>query len=153
MRIALSILGGLFLLLCAVVVALVGFAAHEGKGLDGSSKAYVEETVPVILSTWSKDELLKRASPQLLSTLEHDPELIDQLFRKLSGLGALRTFDDVRGDSNISYTTQDGKVVTAAYTAKATFAQGDARIAIRLIQTPAGWQILFFHVDSPIFME
>lgn len=153
MRRALSILGGLFLFLCVVVVSFLGFAAHQGKGLDQSSKAYVEETVPVILSTWSKDELIKRASPQLLSAVRDQPELLDQLFQKLSGLGALRTFDDVRGDSNISYTTREGKVITAAYTAKAKFDEGDAQISIRLIQTPAGWQLLSFHVNSPIFVQ
>src|SRR5262249_58990148 len=57
---ALSIIGGLFLAFVVLVAGLLGYSAYQGPGLDASSKAYVEENVPAILSSWSKDELLKR---------------------------------------------------------------------------------------------
>lgn len=150
----LSILGGLFLVLIVAVAGFVGYAAYQGQGLDASSKAYVEANVPPILSTWSKDELLKRSSPQLLKIVDEKPGQIDQLFQKLAKLGAMRTFGGVKGDSNTSFTTQNGKVITASYTATATFENGEAQVAVRLIQSPSGqWQFLFFHVNSPIFLQ
>ncbi len=149
----LSIVGGIFLLVVLVVAGFVGYAAYQGQGLDASSKAYVEANVPPIISTWSKDELLKRSSPQLLKIINKDPMQVDQLFNKLSKLGALRSFGDVKGESNVSYTTQNGKVITASYTATAKFENGDAHIAIRLIQVSGQWQFLLLNINSPLFLQ
>jgi hypothetical protein len=153
MRKVLSIVGAFFLLLVLIVAGFIGYAAYQGQALDASSKAYVEANVPAIISTWSKDELLKRSSPQLLKVINEKPELLDQLFEKLSKLGAMRTFSDVKGDSNVSYTTHNGKVTTASYTATAKFENGEAQIAIRLIQLSDQWQFLLFNVNSPLFLQ
>jgi hypothetical protein len=150
----LSIIGGLFLVLVLFVAGFFGYAASQGRGLDASSKAYVEENIPAIISTGSKDELLKRSSPQLLTIINEKPEQLDQLFQKLSTLGPMLSFGEVKGDSNVSYTTQNGKVTTAAYVATAKFKNGEGRISARLIQSPAGqWQLLLFHVDAPLFIQ
>lgn len=150
----LSIIGGLFLILVLLIAGFFGYAAYQGRGLDASSKAYAEENIPAIISTWSKDELLKRSSPQLLKIVNEKPEQLDQLFQKLSKLGAMQSFGEVKGDSNVSYTTQNGKVTTATYVAAAKFKDGEGRITARLIQSPGGqWQFLLFHVDSPLFLQ
>jgi hypothetical protein len=149
----LSIVGSLFLLLVLVAGGFIGYAAYQGKGLDASSKAYVEANVPPIISLWSKDELLKRSSPQLLKIVNEKPEQLDQLFLKLSKLGALRSFGDVKGDSNVSYTTQNGKATTASYVATAKYENGEAQISIRLIQLAGQWQFLNFYVNSPLFLQ
>jgi hypothetical protein len=150
----LSIIGGLFLVLVLFVVGFFGYAAYQGRALDASSKAYVEENIPAIISTWSKDELLKRSSPQLLTIMNEKPEQLDRLFQKLSTLGPMLSFGDAKGESNVSYTTQNGKVTTAAYVTTAKFKNGDGRISTRLIQSPASqWQILLFNVDAPLFLQ
>jgi hypothetical protein len=150
----LSVIGGLFLVLVLLIAGFFGYAAYQGRGLDASSKAYVEENIPAIISTWSKDELLKRSSPQLLTIINEKPEQLDRLFQKLSTLGPMLSFGEVKGDSNVSYTTQNGKVTTAAYVAAAKFKNGEGRISARLIQSPAGqWQFLLFHVDAPLFLQ
>ncbi len=150
----LSIVGGFFLVLVLVAAGFFGYAAYQGRGLDASSKAYVEANVPPIISTWSKEELLKRSSPQLLKVINEKPEQLEQLFQKLSKLGTMQTFGDIKGDANISVTTQNGKVITAAYMCAAKFENGEAKIAVRLIQSPSGqWQFLLFNVNSPIFLK
>lgn len=149
----LSIVGGLFLLLILVVAGFVGYALYQGRGLDASSKAYVEANVPSIISTWSKDELLKRASPQLQKIINEKPEQLDQVFQMLSKLGAMQSFGDIKGDSHVSYTTQDGKVTTASYIATAKFENGEGRISVRLIQLSGQWQFLLFNVNSPLFFQ
>jgi hypothetical protein len=153
MRKVLSIIGVIFVVLVLVGAGFVGFAAYQGRGLDASSKAYVEENIPAIISTWSKDEFLSRASPQLLKIIDDKPGLIDLLFKKFVLLGAMKSFGDVKGDSNVFYSTQNGKVVTANYTATAKFENGDAQIAIRLIQTSGKWQLLLFNINSPLFLQ
>ena len=149
----LSIIGGFFLVLVIVVIGFVGYAAYQGRGLDASSKEYVEANVPTIISTWSKEELLKRSSPQLLKTINEKPEQLDQLFQKLSKLGAMQSFGDVKGASNVSYTTQNGKVTTASYVASAKFVNGEGHITVRLIQLSGQWQFLLFNVNSPMFLQ
>ena len=153
MRKFLTVVGGVSVLLVLVVAAFIGYAAYQGRGLDASSKAYVESNIPTILGTWSKDELLKRASPQLLKVLGEKPGQIDQVFQKLTKLGAMKAFTDVKGDSNVSYTTQNGKVTTANYIAHAKFENGEGQVSIRLIQVADQWQVLRLHIDSPLLME
>lgn len=146
MKTVLMILGVLFLILIIAVAGFVGYAAYVGTQLDASSKAYVDASVPAIISTWSKDELIKRASPQLLKSASD--EQIEDLFTKLSEeLGPFQSYDGSKGDSNVSYTTQDGKVTTASYTANASFQNGKVDIEIKLIQTNGEWLLLGFHVS------
>jgi hypothetical protein len=60
----------------------------------------------------------------------------------------------VKGDANISYTTENGKLIIAAYVVTTKFKNGEGRITARLIQSPAGqWQFLLFHIDSPLFLQ
>ncbi|PKO76010.1 MAG: hypothetical protein CVU21_15330 [Betaproteobacteria bacterium HGW-Betaproteobacteria-15] len=153
MRRFLSIIGGLFLLLILVVAGFIGYALYQGRGLDASSKAYVEANIPPIISTWSKDELLKRSSPQLQKIISEKPEQLDQLFQMLSKLGAMQSFGDIKGDSKVSYTTQDGKVTTASYIATAKFENGEGRISVNLILLSGQWQLLLFNVNSPLFLQ
>jgi hypothetical protein len=147
----LEIIGGLFIVLVLVVTTFFGYTAYQGTRLDRSSKEYFEENVPSIISTWSKDELLKRSSPNILRT---DPEQLDKLFKRLSSLGPMQSIGEAKGDSNVDYSTQNGKVTTAAYVATAHFKNGEARIRARLILSPAGqWQFSSFNVDSPLFLQ
>ncbi len=153
MKKVLTILGGVFLILLLGVAVFVGYAAYQGQALDASSKAYVEQNVPPIVSTWSKDELLKRSSPQMLEMARKNPEDLDRLFLRLSKLGSLQSLGEVKGDSSVSYTTRDGKTVTASYVANARFEKGSARITVRIIQLSGNWQFLFFNVSSPLFLQ
>ena len=152
MKKILTILGAISLVVIVALVAFAGFTAFQGRELDASSKAYIEANIPPILSTWSKDELLKRSSPQLLKILNEKPDQLDLLFQKFAKLGGLRSFDDIRGDANISYTTQEGKVVTAAYQAHAKFENGEGRVSIRLVQVSGQWQLLLININSPLFL-
>ena len=97
---------------------------------------------------------MKRSSPQLQKVLNEKPEQVDQVFQKLSKLGPMQNFGQVKGDSNVAYTTKDGKITTAAYVAAAKFKNGEGRITVRLIQSPAGqWQFALFMLNSPLFLQ
>jgi hypothetical protein len=148
---ALAIFGGTVLVLILGFAGFFFYFSRIGPGLDASSKAYVDSVVPVIVNTWSVEALEKRASPQFLKLANHDQTVM--LFRKLSQLGALKRYHGAQGDSNISYTTKDGKVISAKYLARATFQNGDAEIRVFLIQIENEWRILGFFVNSPIFLK
>ncbi len=151
MKRILTWLGGVFVVLVGIAGALFGYVAYKGSTLDASSKAYVDESVRAIVSTWSKPELLKRASPQLRKVIQANQ--LDQLFGKLSQLGAFQNYEGSKGDANVSLTTQAGEVITATYVATARFEKGPAEVRIRLIQNDGHWQILNFFVNSPIFLQ
>ena len=120
-----------------------------GRQLDISSKAYVDQSVPSIIRTWSKDELLVRASKELSETLTD--QQWDSFFSQISRLGKLQKYEGSQGQSLIELTPDHGKVVTATYTASATFEHGRANIMIRLIQRNGRWLIMNFHVNVPVF--
>ena len=149
----LSIVGGIFLLIIFNAAGFIGYGAYLGNRLDASSKAYVEENVPAIVSTWSKDELQKRASPQLQDILNEHPAELEQLFQKLSRLGTLKRLQDVKGKSNVSYTADHGKIITASYVATGKFEHGEAKIAMRLVQNSGQWQFLLLNITSPLFLQ
>jgi hypothetical protein len=144
-------LGVAFLVFVVVAGALIGYFVYVGSSLDASSKAFVDASVPSIVSTWSREELLTRAAPELLKVV--NDEQLDLLFAKLSRLGRLQSYEGSRGDSHISFTTWAGRVVTASYVASATFDKGPAQVTIRLIEHDGRWQILHFQVYSPIFLQ
>ena len=151
MKKVLIILGILFVIGIAAVAGFIGIIAYNGTKLDASSKEYVDQAIPPIISTWSEVELLDRASPELKAIATKDQ--IVPLFKKLSELGKLKKYQGSKGDSFMSYSTQDGKRITAKYVANALFENGEASINIQLIQHDGKWQILNFHVNSPVFLR
>lgn len=153
MKKILLIFGTSCLILIIVAAYFIGYGLYQGQGLDESSKEYVEANVPPIVSTWSKEELLKRSSPELLQVLNQKPGEIDQIFLKLSRLGILNSFGDVKGEAKLDYTTNKGKVITASYVATAKFEHGEGQITVFLIQQSGQWQFLSFNVNSPLFLQ
>ena len=128
-------------------------SCNTGTGLDASSKAYVDTSVPAIVSPWSKEELLKHSSPQLIEVVNKNPGQLDQLFAKLATLGAMQQYQGPAGQANLFFDFSKGKIVTAKYVAHAKFEHGDAEIQVQLVQASGEWQIINFHVNSPIFLR
>jgi len=148
-----QILGGIFLVLVVIVAVLIGVGVYQGTRLDSSSKAYVEVNVKPVVETWSKEELLKRASPELIEILGKDPDQVDRLFTKLAKLGALKSLSEPKGQAVISVKNDTGKVVSATYTETGEFENGHADFNIRLIQRDGQWRFLGFYVNSPIMLQ
>ncbi len=146
-----TILGGIFAVL--IVVAVVGFFVlnHFGAGLDEESKTYVDSNLPRILTDWNADEMMNRASPELMKVAPK--EKIEELFKVFSEkLGPLKEYKGSRGQSNVSVTTQEGKVITGSYIANAVFEKAPATIQFRIIKHDSQWQILEFRVNSDALM-
>jgi len=141
------ILGSIFLAIIVLGAIGIAFVAVRGNALDKESKAYADSAIPAIVTTWSEKELLNRASPELKQAATADQ--LDRLFRWISGLGQLQKCEAAQGQALMSATTQSGKMISAQYTAKATFQKGEATIKLGLIKHGDQWQILNFHVDSP----
>ncbi len=138
----LKALGIVSLSLLAALGMALAYGAYAGSRLDASSKAFVEQAVHAISANWAPSEVLALASPQLRAAL-HDEDLKATLLT-LSRLGQLRTFDGARGGSEMSFSSTNGRVITANYVATATFENAAAEIHMRLIQVDGHWKLLEF---------
>lgn len=146
---ALAIVGGIVVLVLAMSAGLSGYAIYQGRGLDESSRQYVEQNIPPVLATWSRDELLQRGSPRLLKVAADRPAEVEHFFKKLSTLGALQSFGELKGGADVTYTEDQGKTITANYVATAKFANADAKVSVGLVRISGQWRIQLFRVDSP----
>jgi hypothetical protein len=157
MKKALLIFGAVSLAVMLVVLigigAIFAHAAYEGPHLDASSKTFVNESVPVIVGSWSTTELRQRASPELLKLLDDHPGELEKLFAKLSTLGPLVTYDGAKGESQFIFNIPHGNTVTAIYVADVKFKNGDATVNVRLIQQFGEWKFYNFNVNSPSFLK
>jgi hypothetical protein len=143
MKTTLIIVSVMVLVLLILVVAGFGYVSYEGEKNDASSKAYADESIPAIVSNWSKDELVKRESPQLSQAASDDQ--LTTLFEKLSMLGPMESYDGAQGQAHMRI-SRSGLKVTAAYVAQATFQKSKAEIKINLIQVDGAWLIQGFGV-------
>ncbi|MGH7376960.1 MAG: hypothetical protein ACREKK_06035, partial [Candidatus Methylomirabilales bacterium] len=130
---------------------IVGFGLHRlwnyGSQLDTGSKSYVDEVVPRIVSSWNSQELMQRASPQLISAAP--PEKVKKVFQAFSDrFGSLKSYDGSRGEARVFVSPQTGKVTTASYVVDATFERAKASIHVNLIVRDGRWEIVGFHVNS-----
>ena len=140
---------GLILALALLTaVGSVGYLFYVGPRFDASSKAYMDQNVPIILSRWSEQALWERAAPELKRVVTE--EQLKGLFGKFSGaLGNLKTYEGSSGEATIAFLFNKGQVVSARYTAKTSFENGPALIDVGLIEHEGQWQILRFYVNSP----
>jgi len=109
--------------LVVVIAAFIGYAASTGRALDRESKAYVDDVVPAIVSSWNEQELLSRASPEFhRAAVSAD---VARLFCWFRMLGRLEKYEGSKGQASIGLMPQTGKVVSANYIAKAVFDAGE----------------------------
>lgn len=138
-------LGALTLIVIVVAGVGLGVLAYKGSVLDAESKDFVDAAVPAIVGSWSKEQLLERATPELRENAR--PDDLRALFDAFSRLGSLVEYEGAKGDANMSYMTGTGSVVSASYVAKARFQNGDAVFRIVLLKRDGHWMIHNFRVD------
>jgi hypothetical protein len=130
----------------AIVAIVIGgvLIAKKGIGLDADAKAYVDSAVVAICSNWDQQQLIDRASPELMAAVK--PGELQALFERLSSAGPLSKYEGSSGQASIMVYNGNSKI-TAKYVAKALFAHSEGTITISLIQNDGKWRILGFHVD------
>lgn len=130
-----------------IVAIVIGgvMVAKKGIGLDADAKAYVDSAVVAICANWDQQQLIDRASPELMAAVK--PGELPALFEKLSSAGPLSKYEGSNGQATMMVYNGNSKI-TAKYVAKALFARGgEGTINISLIQSDGKWRILGFHVD------
>lgn len=151
MKKALTIAGYLILSCALLAIAGIGSLSVFGTSLDRESKAYVDASVPAIISAWSTEEIRKRASIELDQDLDYDELAMD--FEYLSGLGKLEEYRGATGEATIIIGLTRGFEITADYVARADFESGSVEIPITLVRRGGTWQILDFTITPLEYSE
>ncbi len=147
MKKALSVLGGLFLVLLLAGGGMVAYAAFEGSKLDAESKAYVEATLPRVLSNPTSENFL---SFMPAKEKEHFNSAEMEKFGSYMNLtlGAFQSCDNVKGDSLLMLSSPNGESITARYLARCHFNKASITASISLRKTGDAWGLLGVHFDT-----
>ena len=145
MRRLFFVLGSLALILIAVIAGGISILFYQGNALDRESKAYVDAAIPAITADWSSQQLLARATPELRANA--NPEQLNALFDRLSRYGHLVRYEGATGQANFFYKIGSGSTISAAYSAKAHFENGDLIFRIALMKRNGAWKIYGFHFE------
>ena len=120
--------------------------------LDREATAYIQDAVPKIVTNWNSQELVDRATTELLAGEPRDK--IDRLFVKFQRLGTFKHLDKPEGIvEGWTYTGMGGTVTRGNYTAKAEFEKGNATIKIQLRRVGDTWKISGFHINSDALLS
>ena len=151
MKKLLIILGGIFagIIVLLVIVAIV-FIPRTLK-LDKEATVYISDNTPIMVAGWNPQNLIDRASPELLSDVK-SPDEWSRLFALFQKLGSLKHLDPPKGVVFSGAETGKGSYTVGNYTAKATFENGSAVISIQLLRAGTEWKINGFHINSEAFL-
>ena len=143
-----KILYGLGLVSLLLVVTLIGgiaVIAYNGNKLDSESKSFVDAAVPAISTNWSQKDLLERASPEFVQSVSTDQ--LKAGFDQFAMLGHLTRYEGSQGEANMAFLSGAGSSVSASYTAKARFENGEAVFRIALVKRDGNWLIQGFNIS------
>lgn len=147
MRRFLQIFGVIALIVVAALAGAIGTLAYNGRELDLESSSFVDAAVPAISKNWDKQEFLMRISPEFLHAT--NTAQLDRYFDLFSTLGHLVDYEGPTGGSNMNFNAGSGGDITASYTARARFENGDAEIRLGLVKLGGRWMINSWNV-TPI---
>jgi len=145
------------ILIVVSLIAVFLMLNYVGTELDKKSHVYVDETVPAIITSWDSQELINRASPELIEVAPK--EKVESLFKQYSDkLGQLKEYKSSEGEvgMHLDIICQQGMLcqrTTANYVAKAVFEKGLATIEIGMILKNNKWEIYYFSIMSDAFFQ
>src|SRR5271166_5347354 len=128
---------GIFLLGILVLAGVAfGLLLLKGRALNAESKAYVDETVPAIVKTWSQEELLAHAAPQF--AVRFQAAEAQRGFGQMSRLGGLTRYIGSRGSANITFGKWNYAIV-AQYQAECEFEHGAGIVELDIVKDHGTW--------------
>jgi hypothetical protein len=129
----------------AAIAAAGGFSMALQLGPD--SKAYVDQTVPQIVKAWNTQDLVDRASPELLKAVDRGQ--LDKIFETSSQrLGYLKAYaGSWQESSDVSLLDVTGSHASYVYLTEVVFEKGGATIEIGISKRYGIRALLGFSTD------
>lgn len=151
MKKLLTVLGGIFAgIILLLLIAAIIFIPHA-LVLDKDATRYIAENTPAVVNGWNPQNLIDRASPELLSSVKSREEW-DRLFAFFRQLGSLKHLDPAKGAVYSGAYSGQGTYTIGNYTVQAVFEKGSAVISVQLLRAGATWKINGFHINSDAFL-
>ncbi len=135
----LKVLGGIAL---AVIVLIIGSMIWAGVSLGPLIKeatAFTDEAVPAIAAKWDREELIKRASPELKANLTRED--LDNVYTVFASFGPLVKYNGSTCMVSAMMTTQSGRTMTASCLATAKCQNADIQVRLALTKQHDAWAI------------
>ena len=142
-----TILGVIFAVIIVIIVIAAAIFIPRTLKLDREATAYIQDAVPRIVTNWNSQELVDRATPELLAAGK-SREKIDNIFVMFQRLGSFKHLDKPEGTVVSSAFTGTGMVTIGNYKTQAEFEKGEAMIEIQLRRVGDTWKINGFHINS-----
>jgi hypothetical protein len=145
MKKILTILGVIFI--CLIVAGAIVFSGlhYYAKELDKEAKAYIDEVIPSIATSWNSKELINYASPEFLQAVP--AKKIELLFDAFSEqMGPLKDYKGATGRVKIRISPRGKPIIKADYLAEAVFEKAPAKIQVQMIRRNHKWEIVGFLV-------
>ena len=146
-----TILGIIFATIIVFIVIAAAIFIPRTLKLDREATAYIQDAVPKIVTNWSSQELIDRATPGLIDSAKSHDQL-DRLFVMFRQLGSFKQLDKPEGMVVSSAYTGEGTVTLGNYTAHGDFEKGKATIKIQLRRVDGTWKINGFRINSDVFL-
>ena len=138
-----------------VIIAIIAVAAAifipRTLKLDREATIYIEDAVPKIVTNWNSQELVDRATPELLDAAKSHDQL-ERLFVMFRQLGSFKHLDKPEGTVVSGTYTGTGTYTVGNYTAHGEFEKGAATIKIQLQRVDGVWKINGFRINSDVFL-
>jgi hypothetical protein len=144
----LTIFGSVGLVIIILPSALLAYGFYISYALSPSADAYADTSLHAILSTGSKDELLKRASPGFIANTNQGQ--FDQVFVVLGQLGKFRTCSGLSGNVKTEFSFKKGLATTATYDTTAAFQRGKCDITIVIVRDKFAWKISHLNLNGTL---
>ncbi len=138
--------------ICVIILLAVSCSCSlfiDEDSLKQQAKAYVDEVLPGIVTSWDSKQLLWNSHPEFVK--KTSAEQLDQLFFAFMKLGPLKKYDKSQGQVSVSKLTVDGQTnLFCDYVIQLDFENGPAKISVRVVKHGEKWSILSFLVESDL---
>jgi hypothetical protein len=151
MRTVLTILGAIFAIFIVILITAAVIFIPRAIKLEHGGAVYLQDAIPKIVTNWNSQELVDRATPELLATGSRDS--VNRLFVMFQRLGSLKHLDTPEGTITSSAYTGTGTVTIGNFKAEAEFEKGPATISVQLERVKDTWEINGFHIYSDALLQ
>ncbi len=135
----LKVVGAITLVLVALIVALVVWGLFALAPLNKEATAYADQAIPAIAANWDRNELLKRAAPELKQSLT--PAGLDSVYSLFASFGPMVKYNGATCAVTGSLSTASGKVIVAKCVATAKCQNADVSFQLSLLRENNVWLI------------
>jgi hypothetical protein len=134
------------------ILGIIGFQVFvgDGSGLDAESKAYMDETVPKILTSQRSDVFMQYVDRNPEKTMS-EKEVARQV-EIMKRLGRFEGYDGEVGQARVRISGLS-RIVTAGYLTTVHFSHGPAEVTAYLVKQNGKWFIHDLHINSRFFYE